>query len=781
MADIASLVVQVTTKGVNDVERGLDRVSRAAKTATIAVGALTAAAGAVGAALVASQRKFDVMNASLITMTGSAENAGQAMAILQQFAKDTPYGLEQSVNAFTKLVALGLNPSIEAMTSYGNTASAMGKDLEQMIEAVADASTMEFERLKEFGIKANQQGDKIKFTFRGVTTEVAKNADAIQQYLLNIGNTDFAGAMEERSKTLDGAIASLGDTWDGLLKTINDTGGMSNAADGVRMVEDALTELNDSIASGEFKTLLDAAVWTDLKDWTSSAADEFLRLADEVEALSEAWGLSNDAIDDGSTVTENLLVSFAALEDKIRDAWTVYSRFVDDMVNMASKAGDRIKVAFSGGDAIKADIALNEQVDRGIQLQRDLQDLTKTNHEARMRAAIAEGKEQRKNYEEQQKQQRKLKIESLVQQTPKDKDTGDDAKKKKAADKAAKERERLEKQAQAFLDQIARSSSSDRLAAVDAEERQMLDKLKAYREQDVISAAEYEKAKTQIMADAEADREKIREEQKKKEQEEAKKQKAADAYLKEIQAGDGGGIFSEFDELDRQNEIKLEKLKEFYDQGRYLEEDYQAGITAINEQYSLQRANATANVFGNMASSMASSLGEASAAYKAFAIAQATIATYTSAIEAYKSASAIPVVGWVMGPVAAAAAVAAGLANISKIRSAREQGGQLAAGQASTIAERGKFEVIAPASASRVRTAEQMRQMMGEAGGKGNGGDNVVIVNNTTGRIDSSRTERDDEGRLRILIEEHVSSSLQDSNSKISKARRSTGGKPGFA
>lgn len=180
-----------------------------------------------------------------------------------------------------------------------------------------------------------------------------------------------------------------------------------------------------------------------------------------------------------------------------------------------------------------------------------------------------------------------------------------------------------------------------------------------------------------------------------------------------------------------------------------------------------------------MADNIKSSLGEASTAYKAFAIAQATIATYTSAIEAYKSASAIPIVGWVLGPVAAAAAVAAGLANIGKIRSAREQGGNLAAGQLSTIAERNKPEVIMPAGASRVRTAEQMRQIMGENGNK-SGGDSVTIVNNTTGRVDSAVTERDDEGRLRVIISETVSAALQDSNSAISKSRRATRNQPGY-
>lgn len=54
---------------------------------------------------------------------------------------------------------------------------------------------------------------------------------------------------------------------------------------------------------------------------------------------------------------------------------------------------------------------------------------------------------------------------------------------------------------------------------------------------------------------------------------------------------------------------------------------------------------------------------------KAAAIAQAIIQTYTAATNAYQSASAIPIVGWILGPIAAAAAVAFGLAQVSKIKS----------------------------------------------------------------------------------------------------------------
>ena len=156
------------------------------------------------------------------------------------------------------------------------------------------------------------------------------------------------------------------------------------------------------------------------------------------------------------------------------------------------------------------------------------------------------------------------------------------------------------------------------------------------------------------------------------------------------------------------------------------------------------------------------------------------INTYKAATAAYSALAPIPIIGPALGVAAAAAAVAAGAANVAKIRSAREQGGTLSAGQASTIAERGKPEVIMPASASRVRTAQQMRQIMGENGSKQNSSDSVVIVNQTTGRIDQASTERDDEGRLRVIIRETVSGDLQDSNSQISLSRRNTRNQPGF-
>lgn len=207
---------------------------------------------AAGSKLVSVQREFDVLNAQLITATGSMGGASTAFENLQKFAAKTPFALQQSVEAFVKLTNLGLTPSERALTSYGNTASAMGKDLSQLIEAVADATTGEFERLKEFGIKAKQQGDKVSLTFKGSTTTIGKSAQEIEAYLIGLGEVEFDGAMARRMDSLDGKLSNLGDSFDLLFLTVSQSGLGDAFSDGAEAAAAAIADLTAEIEAGEY-------------------------------------------------------------------------------------------------------------------------------------------------------------------------------------------------------------------------------------------------------------------------------------------------------------------------------------------------------------------------------------------------------------------------------------------------------------------------------------------------------------------------------------------------
>ncbi|MCP4700443.1 MAG: hypothetical protein GY862_26865 [Gammaproteobacteria bacterium] len=203
---------------------------------------LTASVVALNSAFEAV-KTFERYESQLVTATGSIERAGLEIEALNRFAASTPFKLSEVVDAFVRLKNLGLDPSEEALTSYGNTAASMGKSLNQLIEAVADATVGEFERLKEFGIKTRSEGDSVAFTFAGVTTTVKNSSSEIQGYLRGLGETAFSGAMERRTDDLEVAFSNLGIASDRLANKLSNESGLTGAA---KDAANAITSLFNS-------------------------------------------------------------------------------------------------------------------------------------------------------------------------------------------------------------------------------------------------------------------------------------------------------------------------------------------------------------------------------------------------------------------------------------------------------------------------------------------------------------------------------------------------------
>ncbi|MCW1937506.1 phage tail tape measure protein [Pseudomonas sp. MDMC_285] len=118
-------------------------------------------------------------------------------------------------------------------------------------------------------------------------------------------------------------------------------------------------------------------------------------------------------------------------------------------------------------------------------------------------------------------------------------------------------------------------------------------------------------------------------------------------------------------------------------------------------------------------------------AAKAAAIVQATINAYTAATGAYASASAIPVVGWVLGPVAAAAALAAGLANVSAIQGMAHDGIDSVPQTGTWLLEKGERVTTAGTSAKLDATLSRIQAGMNEEGASRTGSRGNFTLNQT--------------------------------------------------
>lgn len=203
-------------------------------------------------------KQIQNLDVQLQTATGSAEAAAEALDLIKDFAEDTKQPVNDVAQAFVKLKNLGLDPSEQALLSYGNTAAAMGKDLDQLIEAVADAATGEFERLKEFGIKSSSEGDRVSFTFQGMTTTVGKNAAEIEGYLQSLGENQFAGALEKKAETLEGSVNQLQNSWNELFEEVSKQGSDEIMVEVFNTANDALKTFTESIASGQLQGNIEA-------------------------------------------------------------------------------------------------------------------------------------------------------------------------------------------------------------------------------------------------------------------------------------------------------------------------------------------------------------------------------------------------------------------------------------------------------------------------------------------------------------------------------------------
>ena len=162
--------------------------------------------------------QFERFETVLTTIEGSSTKAKASMRWISDFAVKTPYELEQVTDAFVKLRAYGMDPTRGLLRSLGDTSAAMGKDLMQAVEAIADAVTGENERLKEFGIKARTKGDVItyEYTLAGETKTAQANARdraQIEKTLRGIFDSKFSGAMAGQSRTFIGMISNLMDQW----------------------------------------------------------------------------------------------------------------------------------------------------------------------------------------------------------------------------------------------------------------------------------------------------------------------------------------------------------------------------------------------------------------------------------------------------------------------------------------------------------------------------------------------------------------------------------------
>lgn len=192
---------------------------------------------------------------------GNQEAADKMLQWAKDFANATPFETNEIVDATIKLKAYGMTAEeIPAkMRLIGDMASGMGKTMDQAVEAIADATTGELERLKEFGITKKMLNDEVNGVLLNSKGQI-QDMNLMMEALSSIMEKRFAGGMEAASKSTAGQISNLKGEFQALkeelgnelLPTINDT--VKSLTDLTKWVREIDPEIK--------KTTLTFAAWT---------------------------------------------------------------------------------------------------------------------------------------------------------------------------------------------------------------------------------------------------------------------------------------------------------------------------------------------------------------------------------------------------------------------------------------------------------------------------------------------------------------------------------------
>lgn len=215
--------VRKAEKSVGEFNRNVGNYPKALEN----IGGKLAAAFSVGAVvefgkkILDTRAEFQKFEAVLTNTLGSSAAATKSMEMIQQIAAKTPFSVKELTESYVKLVNQGFKPTSSEITKLGDLAASQGKSFDQLTEGIIDAQTGEFERLKEFGIRASKEGDKVKFTFKGVQTQTDFNSESIRKYVLSLGDLEgVSGGMAAIADTLGGKVSNLGDNFDAFFNNL---------------------------------------------------------------------------------------------------------------------------------------------------------------------------------------------------------------------------------------------------------------------------------------------------------------------------------------------------------------------------------------------------------------------------------------------------------------------------------------------------------------------------------------------------------------------------------
>lgn len=325
-----------TAGAVNDTAAALGNAAHKA----LAWGAAIAGVNGIGdlaKKVIDTGSAFEQLEQRLASLLGSQEEAANAFAAIRQLAAETPFEVNALTEAYAKLTAFGLEPSMAQMRAFGDTAATLGGGT-QMLERVTLALGQAWTKGKLQGQEIMQMAeagvpvwDLLAAATGKTTVELQKMSEAGR-----LGRDVIKALIDEMGRQNAGASAQLMDTYAGAVSNAKDA-----TAEFFSMI--ARSGVLDYLAAqiravlAEYERMKDTG---ELQAKAKAIADAFLNFAEGVKTAFQAL----QALSGGIRIALEALavqkvLSFAAALRAMATASTAAGAAAAAMGTQAAAAG----------------------------------------------------------------------------------------------------------------------------------------------------------------------------------------------------------------------------------------------------------------------------------------------------------------------------------------------------------------------------------------------------------------------------------------------------------
>jgi len=315
--------------------------------------------------------------ATLRTLLGSQEAANRKFAEMNEFARKTPFQIDELMRSFTMMKSYGLDPSINTMRTLGDATAALGGGADKLqgiaralgqIATKGKVSAQELMQLAEQGVPAYD----ILREKLGLTADQLENmgksgvsAGTAISAILEGMSERFGGQMQNMQATFKGIWEEMKSLWRDFMSAIADAGAFDKLK---AFIADMRDHMASAFASGK------AAEWAG-------------KISSAIESAITVFGMLGTAIKGVIYFMKGLAVALATLglSALLYETYTIIgaiNKFRIALISLATTArttGIALKMALGGivlGAIIVAMELLIEKiygVDKAVeQLNRDL-------------------------------------------------------------------------------------------------------------------------------------------------------------------------------------------------------------------------------------------------------------------------------------------------------------------------------------------------------------------------------------------------------------------------